>query len=102
MTATEMLDEFIATLNGHIEGAFTCLQNADAFQAACGNIEQLISDDLQVVLQALNEEGFGEADQQQLEECLARLVDLESRSHARVVWAQDFEDYIRRVASDDE
>ena len=102
MTATEMLDEFIATLNGHVEGALACLQNADAFQAACGNIELLISDDLQVVLQALNEEGFGEADQQQLEECLARLVDLESRSRARVVWAQDFEDYIRRAASENE
>ena len=50
-----MLDEFIATLNGHIEGALTCLQNADAFQVACGNIEQLISDDLQVVLQEMEE-----------------------------------------------
>ena len=67
-----------------------------------GPLSKLISDDLQDVLQALNEEGFGEADQQQLEDCLARLVDLESRSHARVVWAQDFEDYIRRAASEDE
>ena len=102
MTATEMLDKFITTLDGHIEGALACLQNADAFQSACDNIEQVISDDLQVVMQALNKEGFGKADKQQLEECLARLVDLESRSRARGVWAQDFGDYIRRSASEDE
>ena len=102
MTATEMLDRFIATLNGQIEGAISCMQNAEAFQAACADIEKLIGADLEAVIQAFGAKGPGEADRQRLEECLARLVDLESRSRARVVWAQDFEDYIRRAASEDE
>ena len=102
MTATEMLDQFIATLNGQIEGAQLCAQNAEAFQSACADIERLISADLEAVMLAFGEQGPGEADRQRLEECLARLAELESRSRARVVWAQDFEDYIRKFASDGE
>ena len=102
MTATEMLDQFIATLNGRIEGALSCVQKAEAFQAACVDIEKFIDADLETVIKAFGEKGPGEEDRQRLEECLARLVDLESRSRARVVWAQDFEDYIRRAASEDE
>ena len=102
MTATEMLDQFIATLNGRIEGALSCVQNAEAFQAACADIEKLIDADLKAVIQAFGKKGPAEADRQRLEECLARLAQLESKSRARVVWAQDFEDYIRRVASEDE
>jgi len=102
MTATEMLDQFVATLNGRIEGALSCVQNAEGFQAACADIEKLIDADLKAVIQGFGELGPGEADRQRLEACLARLVDLELRSQARVVWAQDFEDYIRRAASEDE
>ena len=102
MTATEMLDQFIATLNGQIEGAHSCAQNAGEFQAACVDIEKFINADLKTVIQAFGDKGPGEADRQRLEECLARLVDLESRSRARVVWAQDFEDYIRKAASKSE
>ena len=102
MTATEMLDKFIATLNGQIEGALLCVKNTEAFQAACADVEQLIGADLQAVISAFGEKGPGELDRQRLEECLARLVDLESRNRARVVWAQDFEDYIRRSASEGE
>ena len=102
MTATEMLDQFIATLNGRIGGALSCVRNAEAFQAACVDIEKLIDTDLKAVIQAFGEEGLGEADRQNLEECLARLVDLESRNRARVVWVRDFEDYVRRAASEDE
>ena len=102
MTATEMLDQFIATLNGRIEGALSCVQNAEAFQAACADIEKLIDADLKAVIQAFGDNGPGEADRQRLEECVVRLVDLETRSRARVVWVQDFEDYIRRAASEDE
>ena len=94
-----MLDHFIATLNGKIEGALACAQNAEAFQAVCVDIEQLIGVDLQAVMVAFGEKGPGELDRQRLEDCLARLVDLESRNRARVVWAQDFEDYIRRFGS---
>ena len=100
MTATEMLDQFIATLNGRIEGAHSCAQNSEAFQAACADIERLISADLQVIMLAFGEKGPGEAERQRLEECLARLIELESRNRARVVWAQDFEDYIRKSASE--
>ena len=102
MTATEMLDKFIATLNGKIEGALLCVQTADAFQAACADIEQLISVDLQAVMAAFGEKGPGELDRKRLEACLARLVVLESRSRARLVWTQDFEEHIRRSASEGE
>ena len=96
---TEILDRFIATLNSRIEGASSCVQKAEAFQAACIDIEKFIDADLKTVIQAFGEKGPDEADLQRLGECLARLVDLESRSRARVVWAQDFEDYIRRFGS---
>ena len=102
MTATEMLDKFIATLNGQIEGASLCMKNAEEFQAACADIEQLIGVDLQAIMSAFGKEGLGELDRQRLEACLAKLNDLESRGRARVVWTQDFEDYIRRSASEGE
>ena len=102
MTATELLDRFIATLNGQIEGALSCVQKAEEFQSACADIEKLIVADLKAVMFAFGDEGPSEADRQRLKECLARLVDLESRSSARVVWAQDFEDYIRKAASEGE
>ena len=102
MTATETLDKFIATLNGKIEGAILCVQNAEAFHAACADIEQLIRVDFQGVMSAFGEKGPGELDRQRLEACLARLIELESRGRARVVWAQDFEEYIRRSASEGE
>ena len=52
MTATEMLDQFIATLNGRIEGALSRVQKAEAFQAACVDIEKFIDADLKTVIQA--------------------------------------------------
>ena len=102
MTATEKLDRFIATFNRRIEGALSRLQKPQAFQAACADIEQLIGAELQTVILAFGEKGLGEKDRQRLEECLARLAVLESRSRTRVVWAQDFEDYIRRSLSESE
>ena len=102
MTATEMLDKFIVALNGQIEGALLCVHNAEAFQAACSDIEQLIGVDLQAVMAAFGEKGPGELDRKRLEACLTRLVDLESRSRARLVWARDFEEHIRRSASEGE
>lgn len=100
MTVTETLEDFIATLNGRIESALSCAHDATALQAAAADIEHLISNDLQPVLEAFGEGGPDEAARQRLEESLARLVELEAKSSARLVWAQDFEDYIRKTASE--
>lgn len=100
MTATETLETFIATLNGKIESASLCVQDAAAFQQVSADIEHLISTDLASVLQAFGDAGPAEADRQRLEDSLARLVELEQKSSARLVWAQDFEDYVRKVASE--
>ena len=95
MTATEMLDRFVATLDGLIEGALARVRDASELQAAATEIEQLISAQLPAILEAFGEDGPGDLERERLEACLARLAGLEMKASARLVWGQDFEDYIR-------
>ena len=100
MTATEMLDTFIATLNGRIEGAMLRVHDANELQAASIEIEKLISVELPPVLAAFGEGGPGDSERLRLEACLASLLQLEAKSSARLVWAQDFADYIRKSVTE--
>ena len=102
MTETENIASFVSALNEAIESARTRLREPDAFLAATRDIESLIETGLPPVLEAARAHGISEDDREQLEAGLAALAELQSGADARVVWSQDFEDYMRAVLSGEE
>ena len=102
MTATEMLDGFIRTLNELIEGAETRVREPDNFLAINEQIKTLIERDLPPLVEAISAGELGDDSRTRLERCLVSLGDLEAKGRARLVWADDFEDHMRRALSGDE
>jgi hypothetical protein len=102
MTATEMLDGFIRTLNELIESAKTRAREPDNFLAINEQIKTLIERDLPALAEAISAGELGDDARAHLERCLVSLDDLEAKGRARLVWAGDFEDYMRRALSQEE
>ena len=75
----------------------------DAFLAATRDIESLIETGLPPVLEAARAHGMSaEDDRERLVAGLAALTELQAGADARVVWSQDFEDYMQAALSGDE
>ena len=102
MTATEMLEGFIGTLNELIESAHACAREPDNFLATNEQIKMLIDRDLPPLVEAISAGELGGDAPARLERCLVALGDLEAKGRARLVWADDFEDYMRKALSGDE
>ena len=98
MTAVEMLDNFIATLDSKIEGAKSCVHDGNKFRELAILIEQQIRDQLPLILETLRVEGIDEMHRERLEVCLVKLSDLQSKTDTRVVWTQEFADYVKQSA----
>lgn len=96
MTAVEMLDSFIATLDSNIEGVESCLHDGNKVRELAVLIEQQINDELPSILETLRTEGLDELHRERLEVCLVKLSELHSKTATRVVWTQDFADYVRQ------
>ena len=97
-----MLDGFTRTLNELIESAKTRAREPDNFLAITEQIKTLIERDLPPLAEAISAGELGDDARANLERCLVSLDDLEAKGWARLVWAGDFEDYMRRALSQEE
>jgi hypothetical protein len=99
MTVNEKLVEFERTLNQLIERAQSCVSDATAFLAINTQIEQLVSaswPDLAAELKAAGPSTEALAVMQRMS---AALASLETQGRARLVWAEDFDEYMRAALS---
>ena len=102
MTANEMLDSFICTLNDLVESANARVRDPDEFLAINEQIKTLIETDLPSLAEAFSACELGAVERARLDLSLALLGDLEAKGRARLVWAGDFEDYMRKALSRDD
>jgi len=99
MTVNEKLVEFEGTLNQLIERALSRVSNADEFLAANTEIEQLMSarwPELVTDLKAAGPSAEELAVIQRLSTALARL---ETQASARLVWTDEFDEYMKEALS---
>ena len=99
MTVNEKLVEFEGTLNQLIERALSRVSNADEFLAANTEIEQLMSarwPELVTDLKAAGPSAEELAVIQRLSSALARL---ETQASARLVWTDEFDEYMKEALS---
>ena len=99
MTGTKKLDEFVSALKDLIEGALSCVQDADAFLEANKKIHTLIETALPPLVEAFKGNELDADARDRLEASLASVHKLEGEVRARLVWSRDFEDYIREALS---
>ena len=99
MTVNEKLVEFEGTLNQLIERALSRVSNADEFLAANTEIEQLMSATWPDLVAELSADGPSAEERVIIEALSTALARLESETRARLVWADDFDEYMRRALS---
>ena len=100
MTGTQEVDNFVAALDSLIESASSHVRDPDAFLAINKDISNLVESGLPPLVEALDAGELEPAARELLKERLASVRELEMKARARLVWARDFEDYIRDALSE--
>ena len=95
MTVNEKLEEFLTALDRLIESAIWCVDDAPAFQKVNGSIAKLMSEAWPTIADTLNSIEPDADMRATIAKMSEKLAILETRTRARLVWADDFEDYIR-------
>jgi hypothetical protein len=99
MTVNEKLVEFESALNPLIECALSRVGNADDFLAANTEIEQLMSARWPELATALRAAGPSAEELAVIERLSAALARLETEGRARLVWADEFDEYMQKALS---
>jgi|TARA_B100001093_G_scaffold518415_1_gene603147 hypothetical protein len=97
MTVNEKLEELLSALDPLIESACSCADDASSFQKANESIAKLISESWPPILEALVSIEPDAGMRATITKMSEKLATLETRTRARLVWADDFEDYIRQA-----
>ena len=96
MTVNEMLEELLIALDPLIESARSCVDDAAAFQKVNESIAKVMSELWPPIAEALAAIEPDAEMRAKITKMSEKLADLEARTRARLVWADDFEDYIRQ------
>ena len=99
MTVNEKLEELLSAVNPLIDSACSCADDAQAFQKVNEAIAKLISESWPPIAEALVSIEPDPGMRAKITEMSDKLSTLEARTRARLVWADDFEDYIRDVVT---
>lgn len=97
MTVNKNLAEFAAALDKLVESAASCVRDPDAFLSANRDIDALIGDRWQAISYELATSGLTAEDRALVQELSAALASLETQASARLVWAADFDEYMRNA-----
>ena len=95
MTVNKLLAEFANTFNHRIESAKTCVDDASAFLSVNQEIELLMTEQWPQLADALEAADLAAEDRASLQAMMAAIAELHTLARARLVWANDFEDYMR-------
>ena len=99
MTVNEMLEELLSALDPLIESARSCVDDAPKFQKVNESITKVMSESLPPIAEALAAIEPDVEMRARITKMSEKLADLEARTRARLVWADDFEDYIRETVT---
>jgi len=99
MTVNEKLVEFEGTLSQLIERALSRVGNADEFLAATTEIEQLVSLRWPELVTDLKAAGPSTDELAVIERLSTALARLETQGRARLVWTDEFDEYMRQALS---
>lgn len=89
----------MSALDHRIEGAFSLVEDAVAFEVVSKDIEIMIRSDLPPIVEALGKAGLDPDDRRRLATCLRNLAELEMKARAKSVWARDLNDFMREALS---
>ena len=95
MTVNEKLEELPTALDPLIESARLCVDDAPAFQNVNESIAKVMSEAWPPIAETLNSIEPDADMRASITKMSEKLADLDTRTRARLVWADDFEDYIR-------
>ena len=95
MTVNEKLGELLSALDPLIESACSCADDAPAFHKVNQSIAKVMSEAWPPIAEALASIEPDVELRASITKMSEKLADLEARTRARLVWAEDFEDYIR-------
>jgi hypothetical protein len=93
----ETLDGFLNALDNSVEGAALLVGDAQAFLDAMKSIESLLTQNWPVLEASLKQSELTPEDRQRLLRLLEAITTLETKTHARLVWSEDFEAHMRRA-----
>jgi len=99
MTVNEKLVEFEGTLNQLIERALSRVSNADEFLAANTEIEQLMSAHWPELMTDLKVAGPSAEELAVIQRLSTALARLETQASARLVWTDEFDEYMKEALS---
>ena len=99
MTVNEKLEELLGAVNPLIDSACLCADDALAFQKVNESIAKIISESWPQIAEAVASIEPDAGMRAKITEMSEKLSTLEARTRARLVWADDFEDYIRDVVT---
>ena len=99
MTVKEKLEELLSALDPLIESACSCADDAPAFHKVNESIAKVMSEAWPPIAEALVSIEPDPGMRAKITEMSDKLSTLEARTRARLVWADDFEDYIRDVVT---
>ena len=95
MTVNERLEELLSALDPLIESARLCVDDAPKFQNVNESITKVMSESWPPIGDAIAAIEPDAEMRARITKISEKLADLEARTRARLVWADDFEDYIR-------
>ena len=99
MTVNKKLEELLSAVNPLIDSACLCADDALAFQKVNESIAKIISESWPLIAEGLSSIEPDAGMRAKITEMSEKLSTLEARTRARLVWADDFEDYIRDVVT---
>ena len=99
MTVNEKLEELLSALDPLIESARSCVDDAPSFQKVNESIAKVMSESWPPIAEALTSIEPDAEMRARIAKMSEKLADLDTRTRARLVWADDFEDYIREAAT---
>jgi len=97
MTVNKNLAEFAAALDQLVESAGACVRDHEAFLAANRDIEALIAERWQELSSELAESGPNPEETALMQQLSSSMAGLETLARARLVWAEDFDEYMRNA-----
>jgi hypothetical protein len=95
MTVEGKLEEFVNALEVRLGSAFDVEDDPASFLDMMNGIEKYLATDWPPLADVIKREGLQPEDRAALERIVALLTSLEARTRGRLVWLNDFEDYMR-------
>ena len=99
MTVKEKLEELLSALDPLIESACSCVDDAPSFQKVNESIAKVMAESWPPIAEALTSIEPDAEMRARIAKMSEKLADLDTRTRARLVWADDFEDYIREAVT---